>query len=190
MAHTGLSATALARKAQLAPSTLQKPLNEPGHTGMISGRSIAKIAEVAGVRPMEYPARRPGMAEPEATPYEPPLNRSAADHTEQAIAELRAGRNGRDPFVMHGYTLELAGILPGDIMIVDLNKQAKAGDIVCAQIYDWAQNRAETVMRVFDPPFLVVRSMRDAHQKPLMVDHDRVVIKGVVISTLRQIHAA
>jgi hypothetical protein len=56
---------------------------------------------------------------------------------------------------------------------------------VCAQLYRWSEGRADTVFRLYEPPYLVAMT-RDAElRKPALVDNDRVIIKGVVILTLR-----
>jgi len=185
LAHLGVSATELAKRAKIAPSTLQRPLNDPEWTSMLSGRTMAAIGEVAGLRPLEFPSRARGMTEPEARPYVYDQARDAADNFDRSVRELCQGRAGRDPWVMRSYALELSGVLPGDIMIVDLNIQPAPDDIVCAQIYDWSGSKTETVFRLFDPPYLVTNSVRAGREKPLAVDNSSVVIKGVVTTILR-----
>lgn len=186
MAYLGVTATQLARRAKLAPSTLHRPLYDADYPGMISGRSLAKVAEVAGLKPLEFPVRATTFSEPETSPYAPPDVLNPTDYFHRAIRDLCAGRNGRDPWIMRGYALDLSGILPGDVLIVDMNIQPKAGDIVCAQIYDWSRQKAETVMRRYDPPYLVARSMREPNHKPLLVDDENVIIRGVIGPVLRE----
>lgn len=185
LAHLGVSATELARRAKIAPSTLQRPLNDPDWAGMLSGRTMSAIADIAGLRPLEFPVRGRGAAEPEATPYIYDQARDAADNFDRSVRELCQGRAGRDPWVMKSYALELSGVLPGDVMIVDLNIQPAPEDVVCAQIYDWAGSKSETVFRLFDPPYLVTNSVRAGREKPMAVDNSSVVIKGVVTTILR-----
>jgi hypothetical protein len=183
--HLGVSTTELARRAHLAPSTLQRPVNDPAWNGMLSGRTLAAIGEVAGLKPLEFPARMRGMSEADAEPFTYDDRNDAADNLNRAVRELCRGRNGRDAWVMRSYALELAGVLPGDIMIVDLNLSPKPHDIVCAQIYEWSGMKSETVFRIFDPPYLVAHSMRGGIEKPVAVDNASVIIKGVVDSVLR-----
>jgi hypothetical protein len=184
-AHLGVSLTELARRAKIAPSTLQRPVNDPNYVGMISGRTMAAVAAVAGLNVMEFPARMRGLAENDAAPFQYDDRNDAADNINRAVRELVKGRNGRDPWLMRSYALELAGILPGDIMIVDLNRQARPRDIVCAQIYDWSGMKSETVFRIYEPPYLVTHSMRAGIDKPIAVDNSSVLIKGVVDAVLR-----
>lgn len=186
MAHLGVTATELARRAKIAPSTLQRPLNDPDWPNMLSGRTMAAIAEIAGLQPLEFPNRVRGMAEQEAMQYVPGDGADAADNFDRAVRELCQGRNGRDPWVMKGYSLELSGVLPGDVMIVDMNLQPQPEDIVCAQIFDWSGTRAETVFRIYDPPYLVGNSLRSGREKPITVDNSSVVIKGVVATIMRK----
>ncbi len=185
--HTGLTAHSLALKAGLSHTTLRRPLNEPGWKLALSAKTIAAVADAVGLRPMQYPGRSQGFSAPEATRY---VFDTAADaiggNMDRAVRELTRGRNGRDPWEIKGYGLELAGILPDDIVIVDLNMQARAKDIVCVQLYQWAANRAETVFRLYDPPFIVTHSLRLPNEKPQLVDNDSVVIKGVVDGLLRR----
>lgn len=44
---TGMSATALAKAAGVAPSTLNKFLNDPGHASVLSARTLQKIRQAA-----------------------------------------------------------------------------------------------------------------------------------------------
>lgn len=183
--HMGISLTELARRARIAPSTLQRPVNDAEYHGMISGRTMAAVAAVAGLNVMEFPARMRGLAEADATPFTYDDRNDAADNLNRAVRELVRGRNGRDPWVMRSYALEMAGVLPGDIMILDMNRQAKPRDIVCAQIYDWSGSKSETVFRLFDPPYLMTHSIRTGIEKPVAVDNATVIIKGVVVAVLR-----
>lgn len=185
MASMDMNPLQLAKRAGINPSTLHRPLNDPAFPGMLSGRTMAAIAEVAGLNPMEFPAARRGLSEPDAEPFRFETPKSAVDNFNRAVRELTQGRAGRDPWVMKSYALELAGVLPGDVMVVDLNIAPRPRDIVCAQIYDWSQTKAETVFRRFDPPFLMTASLRMDKEKPVMVDGTNVVIKGVVETILR-----
>lgn len=187
IAYTGMSAHQLALKAGINSSTLHRPLNDPNSTGMLSGRTVAALAEAAGVNPMEFPGRSRGLNEPDAQPFEFANHHEldAADNFNRAVRELCSGRNGRDPWIMRSYVLELEGILPGDVMVVDLNSQPRPNDIVCAQLYDWSGTKTETVFRVFNPPYLMTHSLRAGRDKPAVVDGTNVIIKGVVENILR-----
>jgi transcriptional regulator with XRE-family HTH domain len=77
--------------------------------------------------------------------------------------------------------LEGLGYLPGDIVIVDLDRKPAPGDVVCAQVYDLGRSEPETVMRIYEPPVLVAASFDEQLRRPLMVDDARVKIEGVVL---------
>jgi hypothetical protein len=191
LARTGETPSGLARRAGLATTTLTRFLNDPD-ANMLGMRSVAKIAHVAGIQPAGVPrlaasngpAR--GMAEDEAAPY---VAEAVGDPTTRAIEALIAGRNATDPWVLRTRALEAAGYLPGDIVIVDLNRPPQARDIVCAQDYRWNEGKAETVFRIYEPPYLVAAchdlELQEKLRRPLVVDNDRVIIKGVVTDLLR-----
>lgn len=189
MSHMGMpSANALAVAAGVNPANIQKPLN-PNYKGKFGVDTIAKIAAAAGLRPMEFPGRPDGMNEAEAAPF---IYDETADaigaNFDRAIREMTRGRNGRDAWVMKSFALEMSGILPGDVLIVDMNLQPRAKDIVCAQLYQWTAGRAETVFRIYEPPYLVMNSLRFGTTKPVPVDGQDVLIKGVVDGVLRRRH--
>ncbi|RWN20376.1 MAG: helix-turn-helix domain-containing protein [Mesorhizobium sp.] len=185
LAHLGgISANELAQRAKIAPSTIQRPLNEPDWPNALSGTTMAKIAAVAGLQPLEFPPRSGGLGEPEATPFQYDQDANAiGSNLDRAVRELCRGRNGRDPWVMRSRMLEMSGILPGDILIVDLNLQPRPKDIVCAQMYQWPLMKAETVFRVYEPPYLLTNS--GSTSRPVPVDDQDVIIRGVVDGLIR-----
>lgn len=186
--RSGQSLTAIADEIGVARSTLTRPLkkDDPG-TSTLNARTIDKIVAFTGLPPPGSAAppvaRKPtrGLAESDAAPYvmEP------RDPLGAAVQALIAGRNGIDPWTIKSRALELAGYLPGDVVLVDLNGTPKPGDAVCAQIYDWPRMKAETVMRVYEqaPPvaLLVSRSLDPTVQQPVVIDGERVLVKGVLL---------
>lgn len=170
----------------LAPSTLTRFLNDPDVTHELTDKTIIALAESAGVEPMVMPgSRRPsGLAEADAAPYTPEQVQGD-DYLRASVENLIRGRNSLTPLVMRTRALEHAGYLPGDVLIVDLNAKPQPDDIVCAQVYDWTGDRAETVVRIFQPPYLVSSSSDARFLKPLVVDDDQVMIKGVIVQLMR-----
>jgi len=191
LARTGETPSGLARRAGLATTTLTRFLNDPD-ANMLGMRSVAKIAHVSGIQPAGLPRLAAtngptrGMAEDEAVPF---VAEAINDPTARAIEALIAGRNATDPWVLKTRALEAAGYLAGDIVIVDLNRPPQARDIVCAQDYRWNEGKAETVFRIYEPPYLVAAchdlELQEKLRRPLVVDNDRVIIKGVVTDLLR-----
>lgn len=126
----------------------------------------------------------PGMAEPDAVPY------IAGDTALKpwclaAIEAARQGRTGLDAWVMKGRALDLQGILPDDILLVDLNRRPAPDDIVCAQIVDFTTGVAETIFRLFQPPYLIAHSAKLGAVRPEQVDEIRVSVRGVVEGVIR-----
>lgn len=190
--HTGDTPTSLARKAGVAQSTLTRFLNSDD-APLLSTRSISKIAHAANYNPPGI-AHGPsaavraithvsGLQEAEAAPYK--HGGASQSQLDGVIAAILAGRNATDPWVLRSAALVDAGYLPGDILFVDLSRKPEDGDLVCAQVYKWSKGTAETVFRFYDPPYLVAATSSRDLRRPLLVDNDRVIIKGVVTESLR-----
>ncbi|MFG1383224.1 LexA family protein [Xanthobacter versatilis] len=183
-ARTGLSYSEIGRRAQVSPSTVTRFMNAQNYEGTLATLTISQIADAVGV-PATAAAlgtSMDGVAEGEAEPY---MHGPTSSPIDVAIEALRGVRNAADPWVLRTRAIEDAGYLPGDVVIVDLNATAIAGDAVCAQVYDWDKMRAETVFRIFDEPYLVGASRDPSFRKPMLVDGKSVVIKGVVTDLLR-----
>lgn len=104
----------------------------------------------------------------------------------RAVAALVGNDPARAPWVLKSRALEVEGFRPGDVLVVDLNASAQAGDVVCAQIYDWQNHAAtQTVFRVYEAPFLISAGYDRSDRKPRLVDGETVVIKGVVTGMVR-----
>jgi transcriptional regulator with XRE-family HTH domain len=171
----------LAKEAGVHHSTLSKFLSDEQNIQQLSTRSVEKIAALNILPPYETkaPVRQRGLAEGEASPY----TAFDGDELSIAIAAMRAGRNGVDPWVLNSRALETAGYLPGDVLIVDLNGEPKSGDVVCAQVYD-RTGRPETVFRLYEPPFLAAASLDRQLMRPILLG-DNAVVRGVVEASLR-----
>lgn len=175
----------IAARAGVSDSTLSRLVNNPSYAGVLSPVSVMRITgayQVPG--PDEYGApRRSGMIGfSEAERYDPTAAQDDVAALVQALLKLRSGS---DAWRLKTDALEEAGYLAGDIVIVDLNAQPAAQDAVCAQVYDWKGGGAATVWRIYDPPYLVAAARERTAFKPLLVDNDRVIIKGVVDKMVR-----
>lgn len=186
----GIKPTPLAKTLGVAATTLTRKLNDPDDTAILSDLIVRRIADHLKVQVPNFldddlPAvhSRRGFAETDATPY---LPEPGLDGDLIQIIHRMTDRPGVDPWRMRGRALECMAYLPGDIMLVDLNAEAQPGDIVCAQVYDWTDHsNSRTVFRVYTPPFLVAAGPGEAYRAPFLVDNSNVVIKGVVIASLR-----
>lgn len=79
-------------------------------------------------------------------------------------------------------SMNLAGILPGDVVISELDRTCKPGQVVIAQHY--RGRGAQTIIRSFGPPFLLPHST-DAVYKPLHIQEDDVRIVSPLLKLLR-----
>lgn len=82
--------------------------------------------------------------------------------------------------------LSAKGLMPGDLLLIDDKAKPANGDVVIAQIYDWRVGGAETVIRLFAPPFLIRTNGTAQEMRPLMVDNERIVIVGVCTLSWRE----
>lgn len=181
--RTGWSQSELAARAGLDPSTLSRFLSGQRQGHALRPSSIRKIETVSGLAMDGGTPTGPagGFAEAEAAPL------AVAERSPLAaiIAALTDGRRNIDPWTLNSRALELSGYRPGDTLLVALGETALAGDVVCAQIYDWPTGKAETMFRIFQPPYLVASTADPALLRPHAVDGQQVQVKGVVIHSLR-----
>lgn len=189
LSHKRWSARRLAVEAEIDPSTLSRFINDPTQSRMLNSYSIEKIERASGVPAFEtsasaLPLPVAGFGEGDGEPYHLSTDASLRD----AISALKHGRNGVDPWVLKSRCLETAGYIPGDVLIVDLNAVPQNGDIVCAQVFD-RNGQPETVFRIYEHPFLITATMDPAKLTPLLIDKS-VIIRGVVVSSLRERRAA
>lgn len=190
----------IARLADISPATLTRMRYKDGYNGTLSAAIVDRIeagtgiAAPAEVRPKKWqrpdgaPALRPaeapagGFSDQEAEPYVAPKGDPMANLVTAAVA----GRVHVVPWTLRSRALEDELCQPGDIMIVDLNAEPVAGDIVCAQLYDFERGSAtRTVFRLYHPPFLVGAGREDGARTPHLIDAN-VGIKGVVELVIRR----
>ena len=183
LAHRRWRPSRLAKEAGVDHSTLSKFLNDPSNTAQLNTLTVEKLEAAGGIRAYDTAPPRPvaGLAEGEAEPF---IGQTMQTGLTDLLRTLTGQANGLDPWIMRSRALEGEGYMPGDILLVDLNASARDGDVVCAQVYDRA-GRAETVMRVFEAPYLVSATTDRQMRKPLLVDNEHVVIRGVVNASLR-----
>lgn len=174
--QTGLKPTPLAKRAGLSPSTLLRFLDGEGSLDL---STIDKIVDTYGVPgPQLYgEGAAHAFAEPDLVVIEtdgPALWQVQLKPT-QGVWQLKTR------------VLELAGFLPGDLLVFDSAVKPEARDIVVAQVLSGGSPpEAETVLRLYDPPYLLTETTDPAmKRKPLLVDNDRVGIWGVFVKMLR-----
>lgn len=183
MQTTRLKPTPLAKKAGLAPSTVLRALDEQNPVSL-ERRSIAKI--VATLR-VPSPAAF-GQADFQRTDMQGFAEAEIEPFTAQSAPELDlpALMPTQGLWRIRTRALELSGYLPGDMALADSAVVPRAEDVVVGQILNTAQPGAETVLRLYDPPYLLTATLDSkARRKPALVDNTRVAIWGVVIKSWR-----
>lgn len=128
-------------------------------------------------RPPASPGRH--FAE-DADPYRPPDG--------SLIAAAIATRENVVPWVVKTRVLSELGIMPGDVLLVDISASAVAAlkplDVVVAQVYDPViLTRATTVIRQFVPPGQLITNSDTVRMPALHIGRDNCAIKGVRVGT-------
>lgn len=182
--RTGKSDTALAKEAGQSENTLTRFRSRDG--AVLSGLTIRLICELTGLPgPEVYLLPNAAGFSEEASAYKPAGAKGDDAITARLIAQAIKDRPNAAAWLLKSRAIEGAGYLPGDILIADSTALPQAGDIVCAQIYDLRQGTAETVFRLFEPPYLIAASNETSLRKPLLVDNDRIIVMGTVTETFR-----
>lgn len=73
--------------------------------------------------------------------------------------------------------------LPGDMLIVDMAQEPRAGDIVLAMSHGAL---TQPLFRLFYPPRLMVVVPWKTDREPEYVDNLKIIIRGVVVASHRQ----
>ncbi|MEO0859208.1 MAG: hypothetical protein AAFY65_01245 [Pseudomonadota bacterium] len=175
-ARTGLSNILSGKQRMTTPwaEALASLLNEP----------ITEIFVRAGVLRREEVSPQPlaGMSEPDVVPFQH-SNTADMNSLEKLFG---ADRPGIDVWQVRSNGLAAMGYLRDDFVVVDshASERARMGDAVIAQIYD-RNGDAATVLRRFEPPVLIDFSPDPTERHVQLVDHDNVVIRGVVTASWR-----
>lgn len=145
------------------------------------GQDVGPVYALAGYDP-RGPIAPKGLSDYGCVRYLPP-ERSPL---QAAIAAWQAAGQNREPWVMRDAGLFLAGVLPGDVAIVDLGRPPAAGAIVLASI-DGAHGWHRSVLRLYRPPYLVAQTADASLLTPVLIDEATVIVRGPVIAVLREI---
>lgn len=185
----GLSQTQLGKKAGIDQPSMSR--FERGTRRPSTAQTVA-LADALGIDPRELLPRRSAdhatgqsSGRPMAGAVSP-----AAPNVLQRLAEsiaAVASRPGFDLWQVRDRSMQTAGYLPGDFMLVrQLGEEGAdmlhVGDAVIAQVVSPASGEAATVFRRFDPPFLMPASL-DPEDKPVLgIDAQ---IRGKVVASWR-----
>lgn len=175
---TGLKPTPFAQAAGVAPSTILRAL-DPERTEILTVRTIERLCAAHELPPptsygVGTNGQVSGFAEPEARLID-------VDDVEELLQ-----KDDLVPWELTSRTLELAGYLAGDVVIVDTTAQPRPGDVVCAQVYNNRQGTAETVFRIYEPPYLMTATVDPTvDRKPILIDGQNVAVMGTVVRLVR-----
>lgn len=163
----------LAHEAGIAASTIHRAMTDDRFT--TSTRTLSKIAKAAGAPMPGEPRPDEGFAE-----------EGQAVIASEAPRELVPTAPHQSVHRIATRALELAGVLPGDLVLIDTSVTPRRGDILCLQHYDFQRSGAVTAWRQFEPPYAIARTM-SAHvdHQPILIDNERARIVAPVTHLLR-----
>lgn len=152
----GLKPAQIAKDSGVHPATVYRMLSMKNDPGV---DTVMRIADCYHVAPPGVPAGERPLYEEVAPPLEP---------------------EGQGQWVrVADRALELAGVLPGDLALIDRAAAARPGDIVLAEIFDFSRGRTSCRLRYYDGRYLQTRTLaHELEEPPLMVDGERARIVG------------
>jgi hypothetical protein len=178
--RTGRTDTALAEGAGLAPNYLYRKRREGTVLGAAQIRMLSEHYSLPGPDTYLMPGAA-GLSDEGA-----PFSSAATDPTLSAMIEAALkDRPNAASWHLKTRALEDAGYLAGDVVIADAAVIPQAGDAVVAQVYDPRSGTAETIFRILEAPYLVAASSDPNLRKPLLVDNERVIVRGTITQSFR-----
>lgn len=173
-ANGGISPTEIARSIGVSPSTITRQI-KPGWTRRPSLDILRRLSQTFCIPiPASLIGQQEnyGFAEPDVVPVT-----YAEDEENEGFEANLSDWQIKSP------ALAAMGCMPGDIARFDARIKPVSGDIVIAQVYRINAMGAETVMRLFMPPFLVAAEIGAPSIKPVEIDPagERVVIMGTLV---------
>jgi transcriptional regulator with XRE-family HTH domain len=172
----------LAKEAGLSPSALNKFMKDPTNTRTLGSYSIEKLELASG---MPLPVSRQGQGAIETAARGDEAELLPDDH--QALPEFMRGTGTMGVWLVKSRALELAGFLPGDLLLTD-KSQPMRGQTVVAEVPGRDGGR-EIVIRRYEPPILVSATTDPALLSAILLNQD-VVILGVMAHSVRNRQAA
>jgi hypothetical protein len=184
----GITASGAAKALELAPSTFTRFMKLPDSSEKtLSARTMDQVEQLRQINsesPVPTTAQAAwGNLREEAVRIL--ISDGNADAPlARVLAALIGDRDGIEPWQLHTRALELEGFLPGDIVLVDQNASPRPGDAVYATIEE-RRGKPEPIMRQFQHAgpvnVLVPRTMDPKAPPALVVDRDKIVIRGVLL---------
>jgi len=189
--RSGRSQRDVSTAAGLSPGAVNDILKNADRSPSVS--TIQKLAGQLGVS-VSYliEGERPnrdvdGFSEPMVEPWAPPPSGGQRPDLKRdltAIARELAPHARHPALFKLNFGLPDFGHLTGDILIVDLNRRAKDGDIVVATVTDLSTGAGSTIVRRLFSPYLISARL-DEEQPVILADGARTVIMGIVCASFR-----
>jgi len=186
----GTSLHGIARAAGIHGSTLTRFMDPDGPGHNLSDTSISKIERAFNSsRPAAAGGTQTGASGPRRLQERPAglLNPQAEmDEIASAIERAHQGDSAQlDAYLVRDRTLDLAGYLPGDVILVDPSRAPQPGDVVALQPRGTLSQREGVMVRIWDAPWLTAHSTDVRCSRPMLIDPQTATILGVVTTALR-----
>jgi transcriptional regulator with XRE-family HTH domain len=155
-----VTATEIAKRIGASPSTITRQI-KPGWTRKPSLDVLRRISTIFKVSiPPELigGTETQNFVEPDVNPLKPEFDSAESWNTNLSDWTVRS------------HSLAAMGCIPGDYIRCDASITPVSGDIVLAQIFRIGQSGADTVMRLYMPPFLVAAELGSPTIAPINID--------------------
>lgn len=189
IAELGTTATAIARSANLHPSTLTVFMNNPDAKHALSARTIARI-EIATRRPFQEGTPKDIKISPSDRPtrdgFETVFPIEAEEYTDPTFQSLlKSVPEGLTLWQLNSTALSLAGYMAGDVLCVSTDLDPEPYDIVVT-VHSRTSEADSFDARIYVPPFLLMASPDPVLCRPELLDNASVRIVGTVAASLRR----
>lgn len=182
----GWNPNRLAKEAHVSPSTISRALNDERF--VLTTKTIEKIKKTVNEHVDDKFRNRLMSVIGFEILKEPELEKIEKPGAMKLITSLFSD-NEIVTYIYRGIDLALCGILPGDIVAIDQSEfgsLCKRTDIALASVRSTDGTRHSTILRYFDPPYLLTKNLfAPVDSKPLPVDGETVSIIGRAVGVVR-----
>lgn len=187
LAQRGITQTELARLLGRDKSVITNLLQgrrqlKADEAGVIARMLGVSVAEILGLEEISGHVSEAPLIPFQHEPVQARRARQVVRREGQYFLEESGFTSKAYALEVRDESMNLAGLLPGDIIISELDAQYKPGQIVVAQHYQGAG--AVTVLRRYEPPFLLARSTRD-NFPPLSLENGEARVVSPVLKMVR-----
>lgn len=182
VAALGVSPEVISERAGLNKSFVRQMMGGKGNPSRSNLLKLAtalewSVMDLLGQEPATpaIPYQQQGMSEAEAIFIPEP------ELTDTDMRMARMYPLGRADIMLVGsQSLLLRGYIPGDRILIDMNRKPSPGDAVVVQLYDDSTGTAETLLRIYKPPVLLPASADEKYQMVTLGDN-KATIKAVIV---------